>query len=330
MKKTLYIHIGHYKTGTTALQVFLDENSGLLANSGFEYPSFNFHNSKHSAYAFAILRDVDVDHLMHGYDDPKPSIVMWEELFHHVRNSPFPNTLISSEEFIRIGEFPEAVIKLAEIAHLATDIDIRIVVYLQEPDAHLRSWYNQLVKMGVRVPDITAALQNEIEAIHSDYGRALAPWSDVFGAEALLVRRYRKNSDAPEALLYDFMSVLGVDVDTITLPPQQDLNPHMDARVVELVRLLQNSGLDQARVGAIQMQALNYLEAQENNSSKNNDCLAEVQSRAQTGIDWLGNCRNSNIDIEEFRKKVPQPALGDAVQNSLILDFLLQNLILKQ
>ena len=61
MPKTLFLHIGHYKTGTTALQIFLERNAKLLAASGFEYPNFWTHNSKHSAFAFSILRAAGVE-----------------------------------------------------------------------------------------------------------------------------------------------------------------------------------------------------------------------------------------------------------------------------
>lgn len=38
MKKTLYIHAGTHKTGTTAIQKFLSANRDLLAKNGYLYP----------------------------------------------------------------------------------------------------------------------------------------------------------------------------------------------------------------------------------------------------------------------------------------------------
>ena len=40
MNKKLYIHIGHYKTGTTALQILLDYNEAHLVAHGFESVSY--------------------------------------------------------------------------------------------------------------------------------------------------------------------------------------------------------------------------------------------------------------------------------------------------
>ena len=104
MQKTLYIHIGHYKTGTTALQVFASRRQAMLAEThGLDYPSVRIHNAKHSGYAFALYKAAGVETLMHGYSDPTPPEPIWAELFDHVRASPHAKTVISSEEFMRVG-----------------------------------------------------------------------------------------------------------------------------------------------------------------------------------------------------------------------------------
>ena len=81
MQKTLYIHIGHYKTGTTALQVFASRHQAMLAEThGLDYPSVRIHNAKHSGYAFALYKAAGVETLMHGYSDPTPPEPIWAEL----------------------------------------------------------------------------------------------------------------------------------------------------------------------------------------------------------------------------------------------------------
>ena len=41
--KTLYIHIGTPKTGSSAIQAFLSQNREVLTQKGFCYPKFPFH-----------------------------------------------------------------------------------------------------------------------------------------------------------------------------------------------------------------------------------------------------------------------------------------------
>ncbi len=42
MKKTLYVHVGTTKTGTTAIQSFLIDNQELLNQKGYCYPLFPY------------------------------------------------------------------------------------------------------------------------------------------------------------------------------------------------------------------------------------------------------------------------------------------------
>ena len=80
MNKKLYIHIGHYKTGTTALQILLDYNEAHLVAHGFEYSPRVRHHSKHSQLAFAVFQEAGITSLMHGYDDPATSTALWSAI----------------------------------------------------------------------------------------------------------------------------------------------------------------------------------------------------------------------------------------------------------
>ena len=109
MIKELIIHIGHFKTGTTALQVFLEENLAFFEAHGVDYAPIWRTYAKHSDYAFSVLRAAGVRKLLHGYAKPITPRAMWQQLYDHVMASRFGTTLISSEEIIRIGQFPAAV-----------------------------------------------------------------------------------------------------------------------------------------------------------------------------------------------------------------------------
>ena len=87
MKKTLFLHIGHFKTGTTALQVFLSNNQAFLARNDLFYAETRRHLSKHSDFAFSLLHATGVKTLMHGYDKPEEPEDLWQTLFDEVRRS---------------------------------------------------------------------------------------------------------------------------------------------------------------------------------------------------------------------------------------------------
>lgn len=321
MKKQLYIHIGHYKTGTTALQVFLARNPGYLAKHGVEYAPVLMHHAKHSSLGFSLCREAGVTRLMHGYNAPTPAAEIWGELFDHVRRSPHKAVIVSSEEMIRIGEFPAACDRLREIAATARDIDVTVIAYLRNPESHLRSWYNQLVKMGIPVSDYTTALRGEIEGIHLDYARALRPWAEAFGAENLVLRDYDAARRAgPTGIYTDFLGILGLSFSDSLSQPEGDPNPRIDDRAVELVRLMQNMKLPRHTIEAVRDQAAQYLAKQDKLHESRLPPFQATLDQVREGLESLAGLAaqpGCNVDLAGFHSRLPRPedpALADQIQ----------------
>jgi len=322
MSKTLYIHIGHYKTGTTALQIFLEERGAFLGRKGIQYPDVWRVYSKHSDYAFSILRAAGVKKLMYNYNNPTTPAAMWGELFKYIQTSVLPTTVISSEEFMRMGEFPEASRILREVlASRPADLQVKVIAYLRAPGAHLQSWYNQLIKMNYPVADQNAALTSgDIERIHYDYRTALQPWVDALGAENVIVRPYRNDRQNRAALHQDFMSIFGVDL-APEMVATEDPNPRLDDRMIELVRLMQNAEFPAPTIQNVRRQAQAYFSAQDALAPKTGDDMETVHARALEGLDWLGRQAGGALPLEAFRQHLPQPASQETVDRNLLLGF---------
>ncbi len=328
MTKTLYIHIGHYKTGTTALQVLMATNPAFLQKHGIEYSSLLRTHSKHSDLAFSIFRAAGVTRLMHGYQKPIQPLDMWEQLFAHVRASAQETVVVSSEELIRIGEFPEACDLLQQIATLGRGIEVKVIAYLRSPASHLRSWYNQLVKMGIPVSDFTTAVRGEIERIHLDYDLALAPWIAAFGAENLVLRDYdaaRRGGDT--GIYQDFLGVLGLPFPAGLNLPEGDPNPRMDDRAVELVRMLQNLGLARPTIEAIREQAAQFLAQQDAQVARGLPDFDAVRARIDGGLERIAGVGASNVDIAAFRARLPQAEDRALVDQTQMTGFVLAELL---
>jgi len=240
MARELILHIGHFKTGTTALQMYLDYNRDLLAEAGLHYAAETRKHAKHSALAFSLLRRAGVSELMHGYSSPRPPAKIWQALFDETRALPDGQSLlVSSEEFIRLGAHPEAAALLRKQINQASDLRFRVIAYLRPPQAHLQSWYNQLVKMGIPVGSFTTALCSQIEAVHWDYALALKPWVEIFGAEAVILRTYGPALREGDALYADFLGALGFPLPAEAEPMPGDPNRRIDPR-----RLAYHRGLN--------------------------------------------------------------------------------------
>ncbi|MCA0922770.1 sulfotransferase family protein [Pseudooceanicola nanhaiensis] len=329
MSKTLYIHIGHYKTGTTALQIFFDEETELLTEAGVEYPRVRFYYSKHSDFAFSILRAAGVEKMMYDYTNPTPPQEMWDELYAHIRESTFDTTLISSEEFIRLGQFDRSREILKQmLARKPDDLEIKVVAYLRSPGAHLRSWYNQLIKMNHPVPDLNAAVMGEIEEIHYDYRHALEPWVEALGAENVIVRPYRHDRKNPAALHQDFMKIFGVDLPARRVRHTTDPNPRLDDRVIELVRMMQNSKFPRPTINAILSQADLYFAQQDEQVVRKPDQMAAARAAAAEGLDWLAELPGGAPHAEHFRRNLPQPVDPAEVELYTMIGFVFSELIL--
>jgi hypothetical protein len=327
MRKTLFLHIGHFKTGTTAIQVFCERNRAALARRGLNYADFKRWNSKHSCFAFSIYRAVGVKTLLHGFAQDTPPEEFWEALFREVRESRQPATLISSEEFIRMGAFPEAVARLRRILAKAPDIDVRVIVYLREPADHLRSWFNQLVKMGQKVPGYNRAVQDAMEVVHVDYASALAPWIDLVGKDRVRVRPYIPPADNGRPLIEDFLRAVGLRSPWLGLRfPAQDPNPRLDARAEELKRVMQNAGIPKTPIRNTLSRAETHF-ARELADRPEPD-MRRAADRIREGLERLEAERlpDCGIDFDRFRTHLLEPDGPEATERELMLGFLLQEL----
>lgn len=330
MQKTLLLHIGHYKTGTTALQIFFSQAGKFLKRHGIEYPDICTHNAKHSALAFAILRAAGVEKLMYDYRDPTPPAALWAPLYERAMSSPAATILISSEEFMRIGEFPKAQeILRAVIGQRPEGLDVKAIAYLRPPQAHLHSWFNQLVKMNFPMPDFETALGDEIERIHYDYRRAFAPWIDILGPDNVTVRPYVKDRARPDALHRDFLATLGVDLPEGEVKLETDPNPRLDDRVVDLVRLMQNIGYPRPTVNSVRTQAEKYLQAEDALTPPRvrAETLAAVRTATRAGLEWLGTQSSASVPVEDYAQALPEGPPAALREANLVTGFVLSELI---
>ena len=329
MAGKLVLHIGHYKTGTTALQVFLSRNAAALRAAGLDYPDLRRHNAKHSAYAFALLRAAGATTLMHGYSDPVPPELLWEQLFDRARRHPRAVLAISSEEFMRLAMFPAAEARLAEIlARHGSGVTLEAVAYLRAPQPHLRAWYNQLVKMCEPTPAYPRALEGTIERIHLDYGFALAPWRRLLGDGAVVLRPYRSRSIDPRALFDDFLATLGIAPPEGLTLPEGDPNPRLDDRVVELLRLVQNAGIRGGQRNRLHRELIAQMNREAPGAVRDaaQDGLEGPRRQAAAGLQNLAGLPRCGLDLGALAADLPREVASDRKVDTEILGFVLAEL----
>jgi hypothetical protein len=227
----IFIHIGVPKTGTTAIQRFAFDNRQQLRELGLLYPEAALRGLGHHDFAFMLDG---------GYPDwAKPQEETLSVLAGRLQKECEPFTgdiLLSSEDFYLFPQ-PEKLFSLVEKSGLAKQRTIRVIVYLRRQDELMVSWYNQAVKAQGFTGTFNEAL--EVYSWLGDYRKELERWSNVFGAENMMVRRYPSNPETDPDLMSDFWSLICPTIVTkIKSSVQAGKNISLNRDLLEIQRII--------------------------------------------------------------------------------------------
>lgn len=327
-RKTLHLHIGNYKTGTSAIQLMMQQNRRALKRAGHDYCAIMNKNNKHSRLAFSLLREAGVRSLMHGYARDEPPEFFWDSLYDYAMQSRAPNTVASTEEFARLSVYSktrEGLLRM--IARAPEGLTIKVVCYLRSPRSQLRSWYNQLVKMKVKTPDYNTAVESFIEPIHFDYQCLLAPWVRAVTKENMIVRLYDENAEDRSLIFRSFLDAIGADdlaLDRLKLP-EGDPNPRVNDDVLEIIRMMQNAGIRQDVVNwtAKRVEALiNKRNAQKTNVHRS---FSDVRSRAESGLTYARDLGAPTFE-QPLTETLPEQEPSEAPDTAFATEMLLSEI----
>jgi hypothetical protein len=196
----LIVHAGLYKTGTTALQNFLYNNSSLLAERGFLYPEIGQVKKAHYPISWGMHKGhPHFEKYRNRLGEYREAIIKTA----HKKNCE--NILLSAETFCDIKE-------LSPLLDWLNPRGIKLVIYLRRQDQLLQSLYAQrVVKSNKEMTDtFPTFLQNELgywvdyhQKLVTDYVKAVGKNSIVFGVY--------ENERFGRDLTLDFLSLIGID-----------------------------------------------------------------------------------------------------------------------
>lgn len=224
--RTMYLHIGTPKTGTSALQFALYTAREELRSHGILYPegliassndpkhqplfsAVRFGNGKALAPAFDVLRS--------ELSDDLHTVVLSSEGFYH-----------------HIFEFSEPSWRL--IQEFARCYSLRVIVYLRPQAEYLESLYRQYLRNPRSVNDTYYGRAMTIHELmdrprvrqNLDYYGSLMQWAAVVGKDRILVRRYTRS------VVDDFLSLIGVTLVRTGLQPRRNMS--LTREMAELLR----------------------------------------------------------------------------------------------
>ena len=232
--KKLYIHIGHYKTGTSAIQKYCSDNADDLAKSGYFYPPVSRPNNSPTNHGDLSLTLA----ARHGftpppwYSDKKDIGETYRIFFESVQTAEQNSILISSEEFFQLALRENGQAAIQELNALLSAFDVTIVFYIREPMALLKSWYNEVNKAVYGTRNFVVFFRTLSTLFLSQFA-VYKKFADVFGAESVVVRSYQHHGAEH---IQDFLSAIGCD-HTPTKESKKRIQIAQDIHILELARL---------------------------------------------------------------------------------------------
>ncbi|MDH2910638.1 MAG: hypothetical protein PXZ07_11170, partial [Candidatus Eremiobacteraeota bacterium] len=207
--KTLVLHIGTHKTGTTALQAMLILNQQVLARQGIVVPNTgriheteDYDTPGHHALAWEIMKPPPHELIARTIDELAASAAR--------------TAVISSEEFHplhhRIDVMSALRAEFAEAGYRTV-----VLLYLRAQARYAESIFQQNIRdhrnpsFATFIEEILAHGRIEFEnaRFEFEYSRMLEALSLSFGAENIVVRPYLPDR-GPEHLHQDFLRVVGM------------------------------------------------------------------------------------------------------------------------
>ena len=235
--KTVFLHVGNFKTGTSAIQKYCNDNRELLVEKGLDYidvarPSAN--ETNHGQLALSLYQ-------MAGQKTPDwyADEVSYEAVALQVKASIMSSTcqrvLISSEEFYRIPSFDDASKKLArnQLRDLFRGNEVKVILYVRSPMEFVMSWYNEVNKSRTprrRFVDYVYYMDKRMVLPCSN----LAFWRDVFGSNAVIVEPY---SLTGLQHIRRFLSLASVDGLELGQSAALNINSRVDEQKLEEDRI---------------------------------------------------------------------------------------------
>lgn len=242
--KTLYVHIGQMKTGTTALQHFCEENRDVLNKHGYDFPIFPYHYtnvgpSRNGHFLIGTFQDEDHDRL------PEEEQNVVDHCYEMIGESfeTYDNVILTEEHLWNDFYF-DTVTVLDGVAKRCETYgwNLKIVVYLRRQDLFMASMRNQQIKEGNRrrankkrwkawvttAPDIIV-----------DYYPHLEEIARVVGKENIIVRVYdRALLEKDGGSLYsDFLHAIGTEITDEYREPELGSNVSLTLNIQEIHRI---------------------------------------------------------------------------------------------
>jgi len=222
--KTIILHIGVPKTGSTSIQetLYYPKNRELLANKGYFYPKSWFSN--HSPQLVSSFCE-DPFHLRaniaHGFSKDQIleiNRINIELLEKELIENKLDQIIISAEvisgmkknELMSIKQF--LIEKVGYSKHKTIKVQFRIIMYVRDPYEHTSSQVQQMIKNGRNFREAYNIISKSRKAY---YQKRIRSFQDIFEKNAIQLYKFEEAIQHKYSIAGHFLSLLGFSEDDL-------------------------------------------------------------------------------------------------------------------
>lgn len=245
--KTLYIHIGTSKTGTTTIQTYCGINREQLKSKGVLFPIMPYHydritENRNGHFLYAMIYENGVR------NKEKEKQVLKQELDYIVDCFKDYDNVLLSEESIwwATATRRKGLWKYLQEHSQQNNYQVKIIVYLRRQDQFMMSRYNQILKTDTgggtqRFYEYFKDMNGKYKCV-MNYRQRLDYMAKFFPKENIVVKRFDRSYFYNGDLNADFLHILGVEIDDTFAELPKDKNLGISVQSGELKRVLNRLG----------------------------------------------------------------------------------------
>lgn len=245
--KTLYLHIGTSKTGTTTIQTYCGINREQLKSKGVLFPIMPYHydritENRNGHFLYAMIYENGVR------NKEKEKQVLKQELDYIVDCLKDYDNILLSEESIwwATATRRKGLWKYLQEHSQQNNYQVKIIVYLRRQDQFMMSRYNQIIKTDTgggtqRFYEYFKDMNGKYKCV-MNYRQRLDYMAKFFPKENIVVKRFDRSYFYNGDLNADFLHILGVEIDDTFAELPKDENLAISVQSGELKRVLNRLG----------------------------------------------------------------------------------------
>ncbi len=241
-KRCIYLHIGMPKTGSTSLQIFLQENREILKSKGYTYPVIPLH--------YPAISDMRNGHFLvgeafsrEGEADPERTAEWRAEAFRLLREEleKYPHLILSDEGIwnsIKIRE--KGALALLRQFCEQNQCEWKVIIYLRRQDSFLESYWKQKIRRRGSTKSWEELLRRPPSYLVLDYYTHLCEIAKIVGKENLIVHRYGSEyfGGTDGTIFSDFLHAIGLVLTDEYKPLEKQANVSLNNNYAEIKRIL--------------------------------------------------------------------------------------------